>query len=493
MKKSIFTVVALIAALAMAAPALAYDLNLEGSLRSRGFFDSCNSLNSDYDNSSAWYNMRLRVRPTLTVSDNLKIHGRFDVLDDVRWGDYSSNRDTDWDRLWMSITTDYGKLEVGRMTGATWGTNFLDCAASADRIKYTIAFDELIMGAVYEKGGDSSKNGEVDSYYTSTDSDYDKYFLFGLYKSEMITGGLLIGWYNDKRGSDIYDTYLTYQGVTGACGTDIAAAPGNPLTPFGVTPYDREFWFFNPYGVVKVDDLTVQAEIFYHIGKFWEFDQAQYKDINKYPFGDNAGKKLKNWDYDAWAWNLEAQYDMGPFNFQAGYAWLQGQGETDYSKSDKINAIGTIGCDWEKLWILTGTEDDNLYVQGSGPECGLGGWGNLGDGPSATSLAQNGAKIFYVGAGFKPMENLNLEVLYGNAKAEAPLSDKWSKDYGSEYDFTLTWDIMDNLKYTFIAAYLDAGDFFKDSSSYTASLHGTAPISDLENTYSLFHELELSF
>ncbi len=487
MKKFSIAVVALIAVLAMAAPAMAWDFNMTGSLRSRSFLDSCTSLRSETDNSNAWYDMRLRAKPTLIVSDNLSIHGRVDILDDVTWGDYTSGRSADWDRLWMAIKTPYGKLEVGRMTGATWGTSFFDCATSADRIKYSIKIDSLIMGAVYEKGGTSTGNGEVDSYYTSTDSDYDKYFVFGVYKTEMITGGLLIGWYNDKRNSDIYTTYTdpmggVWPGVTGNCGTTIANPRSNPATMFGVTPFTREFWFFNPYGIVKVDDLTVQAEIFYHIGKFYEFDQKQYRDLNKYPMGEDSGQKLRDWDYDAWAWNLEVQYDMGPFDFQAGYAWLQGQGVTEY-ESDKINSIGTIGCDWEKLFILTGTGDANLSDGGVGSACGLGGVGNLGSGPSPSSLGQNGAKIFYVGGGFKPVENLSIDVLYGNAKAEAPISDKFSQDYGSEYDMTITWEIMDNLTYTFIAAYLDAGDFFQ---------YGVSDV-DLENTYSLFQQLELSF
>jgi hypothetical protein len=56
-------------------------------------------------------------------------------------------------------------------------------------------------------------------------------------------------------------------------------------------------------------------------------------------------------------------------------------------------------------------------------------------------------------------------------------------DIGIEYDLTLNWKIYDNLTYSAIAAYLDAGDIWQ----------GGDPTIDIENTYALFHQLELSF
>jgi len=448
MKRFAILAVTLVAVAAMAVPAFALDFKATGSMYARGFMDSNASVNDATAQSDTYMDMRLRVNPVLTVTDNLSISGRVDIFEDVVWGTNASYYDPtnpdvaapNFDRLWMTIKTDYGKFDVGRLNAKTFGTLFMDSNSPADRIKYSYQLNEVVVGGVYEKGE------ENDGSNVTSDSDYNKYFLFGDYNSDMIKGGLLMGFYEDKSNSD---------------------------NIFSANPFDREFWFFNPYAQVKVDDITVSAEAFYNTGKWAEYDQKQYAAVNN---------GVEDLDYDALAWNLEARYNMGPFDFQAGYAWLEGQGEVN-ANTDTVTTLGTLGKDWQKLWILTGNEDENVYKAGAGSVGGLGGgWGNLSD-ESMNGLGVNGAKIFYVGAGFKPVENLSLNILYGNAKAEAPLSDKWSDNYGSEYDFNLVWNIMDNLSYTFIAAYLDAGDFFKDS----------AGMDKVDNTYSLFHKIEMTF
>jgi hypothetical protein len=81
------------------------------------------------------------------------------------------------------------------------------------------------------------------------------------------------------------------------------------------------------------------------------------------------------------------------------------------------------------------------------------------------------------------MENLQLGLVVGLADAdEVPAGVE--DDYGTEYDLTLNWKIYDNLTYTAIAAFLDAGDFWKSVGSADTNY---------EDTYALFHQLELSF
>ena len=38
---------------------------------------------------------------------------------------------------------------------------------------------------------------------------------------------------------------------------------------------------------------------------------------------------------------------------------------------------------------------------------------------------------------------------------------EWDDDHGKEYDFTVEWDIMNNLKFWGVVAHLDAGDYWK--------------------------------
>ena len=202
-----------------------------------------------------------------------------------------------------------------------------------------------------------------------------------------------------------------------------------------------------PYFVSKFGPLAIQGELAYKWGET-EYDSGA---------SDLDIKKL--------AYNLEATYNFGPASVMAGYAFVSG--DDDGATDNEDSAYGNVGAEWEKLFILTYDEF---------PVNALGGAGNL---------SQNlgvGAKIIYGGATFSPLENLELGVVVGNADAdEVPAGVE--DDFGTEYDLTLNWKIYDNLTYTAIAAFLDAGDIWK----------GGVAAEEVENTYALFHQLELSF
>jgi hypothetical protein len=54
---------------------------------------------------------------------------------------------------------------------------------------------------------------------------------------------------------------------------------------------------------------------------------------------------------------------------------------------------------------------------------------------------------------------------------------------GTEFDVNAKWQIMKNLDWKGRFGYLDAGDFWKD----------TGGITNLDNTWSMYHELTLKF
>jgi hypothetical protein len=136
--------------------------------------------------------------------------------------------------------------------------------------------------------------------------------------------------------------------------------------------------------------------------------------------------------------------------------------------------------------------------------------------PFTNASVRAGIKMLYAGVTYSPTENLSLDFLYANAKADEPATTalipnslldpsgtvlppggvtpmdrstpglglgKIDDDMGSEYDFTLTWKCLDNLEYKFVAAYLDAGDFYKQGDDNV----------DLENTYTFYNSLTLTF
>ncbi|MDI6796074.1 MAG: hypothetical protein QMD09_03980 [Desulfatibacillaceae bacterium] len=473
MKRTIFAVVAIAIAMVMAAPAMAVDLGFKGEYRVRAFSDAVPSLDTLQKVSDSWMEHRFRLQTTFTVTDNLSITTRFDAMDEETWGraDVTAPARLTFDRVYMTIKTDYGMFDIGRQQGGVWGTSFADSEWDADRIKFTTKIDNFIIIGIYEK------QDEVDAFINASDTDRETYWLAGVYRGETFTAGLLTGYTQDKRASE------------------------------NVNSFQGKFWRMFPYFKASWEDFTLQGEAVFAFGKAAEWDQGQYQAANTYPgtvaapfvFGGvtYTGGPFKDIDFDAWMWNLEAGYGMGPLAFEMGYAWAQGQG-TDgpfdanglpSQTNSKVKTLGTLGVDWDKLYILTSTE--NALLTG-----GLGGSGNLNAGGTAS---QAGAKIFYLGATFKPMENLSLGVMYGNAKAESVTKAGQSDNYGNEYDFKLVWDIMDNLQYTFIAAYLDAGDFWQRE-VYDANYIGApAPLPQnvhqvkLENTYSLFHELSIAF
>jgi hypothetical protein len=73
--------------------------------------------------------------------------------------------------------------------------------------------------------------------------------------------------------------------------------------------------------------------------------------------------------------------------------------------------------------------------------------------------------MFYFDLGWQALENLKLGFFFVSSTADdVPKTSagvEWDDDHGQEYDFTLEWNIMDNLMFKGVVAYLDAGDYWK--------------------------------
>lgn len=252
------------------------------------------------------------------------------------------------------------------------------------------------------------------------DEDRDVFYLAGISKTKYLVGGLAFVFDNDKTtAAQITRSYITL-----------------------------------PFSSAKFGPLAIQGELAYVWGE------------TNYNAADQAGL-----DIDEITYNLEATFDLGVASVQAGYAFFSGDNNgTADDKDSSYNA--NFGDNWDKLFILTSDENPVLCEN-------LGGAGNLSTVSGNTAA---GAKLYYAGASFTPMKNLKLSVVAGIADADKVLSGR-DDDIGTEYDLTLNWRIYDNLTYSAIAAYLDAGNFWKD---------GDATV-QLEDTYALFHELKLTF
>jgi len=428
MKKFTIVALAICLAFAMAAPVMAVDANFSGAYRLRGVYTSHWDLDST-SASNAFMNMRFRLQTVFKVSDILSVTTRFDALD-REWGSANDDMGTmteniDFDRAYMTIKAPIGTFIIGRQAAWAFGTSFLNYEDSEDRIKYVKKIDNLTVVAIFQKNSetDSARGTKQTVGGDSADKDTDTYYLAGIYKMDNTTIGLLGAFQNNKAVDNA--TKHTYVAL--------------------------------PYFVSKFGPLAVQGELRYNWGQT-EYDTAGTPDL----------------DIKALAYNLEATYSFGPGSIMAGYAFVSGDGDGAADHETTSHGYG-VGNDWEKLFILTTNEVAGL--------ADLGGYGNL----SMSGDCTYGAKIMYGGATFSPLDNLKLGVILGKANADEIPAANSKDDYGIEYDFTLNWKIYDNLTYTAIAAFLSAGDFYKEQS--TAGLASTT----FDDTYALFHQLQLSF
>jgi hypothetical protein len=436
MKKFTIIGLAICFAFALAAPVMAVDVDFSGNYHVRGAYVSHWDL-SDKSASTAYMDMRFRLQTVFKASDILSVTTRFDAFDDRVWGtadDAGGPSNVHFKRVYMTIKAPIGTFDLGRMPSGAWGTTFIDTAAQADRIKYSKTIDNLSLTAVFQKtteADDAYTKANADTYSDSVaDFDSDSYYLLGKYKAESTTVGLQLAFTNDK------------------------TTAAQTLRKYGAYPY-----FVSKFG-----PLAIQGELAYNWG------QTEYDSVAA------GGTGAVDTDIKELAYNLEATYNVGPASIMAGYAFISGDGNGTGTDNED-SAFGSVGDDWAKLFILTGSDVGALND--------LAGVGNLS--ASGAGAATLGAKIIYGGVTFSPLENLELGVVVGTADADELPAGNSKDDYGLEYDFTLNWEIYDNLTYNAVVAFLDAGDLWWEQQG-----SATEPAT-FDNTYALFHQLELSF
>jgi len=426
MKKFTIMALAICLAFALAAPAIAVDADFSGAYRVRGVYvEHWNLL--DTSGSKDFMNMRFRLQSVFKASDNLSVTVRFDALDGKVWGDSDNvNANTTSNALGDDIDFDRAymtiKAPIGKFDiGRMAGGTWGTSFLDTVGDKDRIKFTKTIDNLTTYLVYQKNAENDDSTSITAADEDSETYYILNKYKMENATAGLLLAFTNDKTTS--IQTKRQYSAA--------------------------------PYFVSKFGPLSIQGELQYNWGQT-DYDTAGSADL----------------DIKELAYNIEASYSFGPIGVMAGYAFISGdQSTTDNEDSCYQDSVGN---DWEKLFILTTNEVSQLV--------NLGNYGNISKDGVAAATNKSGAKILYGAATFSPLDNLKLGVVVGNADAdEAPAT--YKDDYGMEYDFTLNWKIYDNLTYTAIAAFLEAGDYFKA---------GGTP-ANFDDTYALFHQLQLSF
>jgi len=427
MKKFTMTALVVGVALLLAVPAMAVDIGWDGHIRVRGYLEKNAPMSDDSDDYNAFYDMRMRTNWTLNVTDNLIIRTRWRALNQVGGGTDADLSNFDWERAWMSIRSPYGTFEAGRMITQTFGTAFLDNETDVFRLNYVTRLADKVTLVVT-----AQKVAEIDGGYAAAPPAVEN------------------NWQISDQDIDVYGFALVYPTENWSIGS-LQVYLRNRAGGADINRYSP-----NPYFTGKFGNLSLQAE-------------------GQYYFGDSQ-EGGEDGDYKAWGLNGEATYDLGVASVMLGAAYASG--DDDNTDGDVENIA--LGDDWEKFFILFGSTGDTPAT--------LGGIGNF----SNTGGNTDGFWTIYAGADTNLTESFNVGLSAAWCKVNEPRDDaaghEFSDDAGIEINLRGTWQIYDNLTYSFIGAYLMAGDYWKDASeaTYPASNNDDDP-------WALFHVLQLNF
>jgi len=136
------------------------------------------------------------------------------------------------------------------------------------------------------------------------------------------------------------------------------------------------------------------------------------------------------------------------------------------------------GVDWEKMFILSSD------YHGMNDSLGGGSGNHAGTGFATYSNALiDGYQMLYAGVDYKATDAMTFGTIVAMSKAD-DTPGTVDDDQGLEVDLTFEWQMMDNLSYKGIVAYLSAGDYWTER---------VGMAKDAEDTMALYHKLELTF
>ncbi len=484
------------------------------------------------DHTNQLGNMRFRLKTDFNLNQYLTFTTRLNALEKI-WGSNDSvfakgnnQENIELNHAYLVIKTDqFGMFIIGRQEGFKWGTDWSDNSRDTDRIKYilplSIGENKLYLMAITEKAGEFDG---TDTHLSNNDNDI--WHLSGTYVTPSLRFGLLYNFYNFRKfqdpdqaiaaanfekssygefsetslsaynaGLESYQAAFIQDGQThgdhvttflrehpqfesdyqllGAPATNASGSihdPMHTLSTRGGTA-KAQVSLISPYFVWNINGFKLSAELDYIIGKT-TYD-TQKKDIS----------------VSAYSYFTECTYQQNHWTFQLGYG--EQSGDADYT-DDKIQSMGFMapGSDFEKLFILSGSNANDTGTT-HGLNTSLGNMGNhVGSGFTKASV--NGQTLYTLLDGFRLLyggldyqfDKIKLGLLLGYANAhEVPFNVE--KYQGIEVDLTFKWNIMDNLEYKAVAAYLEAGDYWADRRKISRD--------QLKDLYCFYHRLSVQF
>jgi hypothetical protein len=223
--------------------------------------------------------------------------------------------------------------------------------------------------------------------------------------------------------------------------TNSSAAPPSKFRQYLLDPY-----FTGTFGPV-----TINAELQYRGGTAAEFYDGVTPDI----------------DRDMLAYWVEGVFNFGAGSAELGYSFNPGDDPTTPNKAEGQ----TQGGEWEKTFLLVGSTGSVVDD--------LGGVGGFYANP-------DGLTLIYAGGNFNLSEKNSLGAIVAWGKVDEPRGPLKEDDAGIEVDVTWKSKLTENVDFTAIAAFLSAGDYWKDASGI--------PDANFDDfVYSLFGNIQVNF
>jgi hypothetical protein len=515
----------------IAVPAMALEVEVSGHYFVQSYNNSNETL-SETDATNDFGTMELKVTPVFKVNDNITVTTQFTALQDHVWGDDTNPKTStftwplpggteeidksnnfDWKAAYMTIKSPIGGFIIGRYIDTPWGLGFGDSTGShdtagsnsfhKDRIMWVIPTGDFISGAVYQR------NEENDKGIAVSDQDFTKAYVFSAYKKENWSTGLLFANYTHK--NYLSSKNLAYAATTAGYASLGAAVPyAQPTGIPGVTTEvftgptlgtgswagdsnayynsrgELNLWVLDPYFKGQFGPLGIEAEVLYGWG-----------DV------DQNGAGTDDIDAEGLGYFLDLSWDFGVVKLWGGTTYVQG--DSNYL-DDTASPLGYFepSINHERGFLMT--SDTSKLERTLGGQVTTSPWNGLGfnmgneSGGPGTVTGTAGYQSFYVGADWQIIENLKLSGFFTTLKADdAPYTNplglldqatlqpipnlQWDDDVGEEYDITLTWNVMANLTFKGVIAYLDAGDFWKQGD----------PNRKIENNTTIYTQLKVDF
>jgi len=428
--KKFFVVLAVAAiALSLAVPAMAdIKMTTTGYMNVRGLYLDGNIMNDsatvENKSSNAWYLMEMVIDPTLHINDKVRIHGRVTVMERAwngghgaefdtngfgitanRGGNYRTEHNFWWERLYMSFPLFGGTLSVGRMSGGGWAYPFQNSDSNRDRVKYARKFGHITLVGLIEKLGEGDGGKQVLTLnpspldnFTNSYSDTDAYAVAAVVPfSKEILWRPLVYYIEHQQANAVSSGYTLYI--------------SNVLT-------------------LKMGPFFLDGEVNYWNRKFENFFNP----------GDLKGDQWTGW--------LDTGMNFGPAQVALGGFYLQGESDKSSAENPNRHSLTGTGEDFMPMLLLF-SEDMGLLWNTSGV-------------PNGT-IGSSGYQAIYLRGAYKLSDTMKLSGLAGYLLADKMEIENADDDIGIEFDVKFEWKLMDNLTYVIEGGYLMAGNYFDDA------------------------------